>query len=94
MIEIESKTMVPLTPRLLAESFWHMDDTQQAEFFHELHAIVSATPEEHGLAPYGLGEMQWCYMGRRIKEYSKEAREMFMAFSAFAYDYWPRKVKL
>jgi len=94
MIEVKSVAMVPITPRLLAESFWSMSDTEQAEFFHELHSVISAEPPEKAHYLYGLGEMQWCYMGNAIKKYSKEAREMFLAVSAFAYDYWPQKTSL
>lgn len=86
-ITINSTSQVELTPRLMAEAFWGMDSKQQADFFHELHSIVSASTKTN----YSLGEMQWCYMAGDTKERSAEAWNMYLSLSSFAFELWPRK---
>lgn len=88
IVEIETKATVEITPARMAEIFWNMSDHQQADFFHELAGQVEANP---GRCTYGMGEMQWCFMGQAIRKRGRKAWEMFLAFSAFAYDYWPQK---
>jgi len=86
-IKITTTSIAEVTPMLLAEVFWSMSDIEQAEFFHQLADVVA----EQSPCAYGMGEMQWCYMGHAVKERSQQAWEMFLAMSAFAYDYWPQK---
>ena len=92
-LDFESKSTVEVSPRLLAECFWSMSDKEQAEFFHELANVVTEDAEATGRSHYGLGEMQWCYMADAIKKRSPEAREMYLALSGFAYNYWPQKTE-
>lgn len=84
---------VSLEPKDLASAFWDMGSDEQAEFFHELAQIIK---EHHQTNPssYSLGEMQWLYMTEDIRKRGKDATEMFMALSAFAFDYWPQKNEL
>lgn len=92
MITIESKTTetIDLTPGLIAKAFWAMDEYEQAQFFEALHDEVSVTASdpENGWRVYGLGEMQWCCMAGRM---SAKAKEMYMALSGFAYQWWPQR---
>ena len=87
-VTIESKAEVSLTPQLMAEAFWAMDSQQQADFFAALADAVKRTQ-----GAYGYGEMQWCYMRDDIRK-NKEASNMYMALSAFAFDYWSQKDSL
>ena len=74
--KLEIKTTVDVTPLLLAQLFWEMDAIRQAEFFSALHDI---TDKE---STYGLGEMQWCYMG---KEINKDPKAKAQACSMMAW---------
>ncbi len=86
-IEIENKPETALvTTKQLAAAFWDMNSEQQADFFHELAGVVKGEDEK-----FFFGEMQWLWMAEDIKKRSREAWEMFLAFSAFAFDYWPQK---
>ena len=76
---------VEITPELAAAAFWAMSSDEQAAFFAALAAEVKKTE-----SAYGYGEMQWCYMVDDIRK-DKEASRMYMALSAFAFDYWPQK---
>lgn len=84
---------VAVEPKELAEAFWHMGSDEQAEFFHELAQVVIEDNKSNPSA-YSLGEMQWLYMTRDIKSRSQDAADMYMALSAFAFDYWPQKTEL
>jgi hypothetical protein len=68
---VETKTTMHITPRLLAEAFWGMEDRQQAEFFAELKDVISEQSPE----AYSNGQMQWCYLADRLNENLK-AKEM------------------
>ena len=71
---------VNITPRLMAEAFWDMDAAEQAEFFEELHTITSEK------STYGLGEMQWCYMGQEINN-SVKAKEQACSMMAWIFNH-------
>ena len=90
-IILNQEKTVLLTPSLMAKAFWSMDAEQQADFFHELATVVKDDSEG---VKYCHGEMQWLYMTAEIKKRSQQAKEMFLSFSAFAYDYWPQKIEL
>jgi len=83
------KIDIELTAKDLAEKFCHMGSDEQAEFFEHLHDEVRATTKND----YDLFEMQWLYMTEDIKK-NKKAEQMFLAFSSFAYEYWPQKASL
>ena len=85
---VNQEKVVDLSAALMAEVFWGMDSDQQAEFFHELAGIIESDSEG---VTYAFGEMQWLYMTEAIKKRSDKAKNMFLAFSAFAYDFWPQK---
>lgn len=61
---------VTLTPKLLAEAFWGLDSTQQADFFSELHDILDGQEWPR----HSLGEMQWLYMSDEIEKNPKAKR--------------------
>ena len=92
-IVINTEVEVPSNPKGLALLFWNMSDKQQAEFFHQL-GVLAKEYESQNPRAYGMCEMQWCYMADSIKKRSPEARDMYMALSAFAFDYWPQKAEL
>lgn len=79
---------IQITPEVLANAFWNMDTTQQADFFEALaNRIEVASPHA-----YGFGEMQWCYLQDELRRPGREqANKMHMALSAFAFDFWPQK---
>lgn len=85
MESISFETSVQVTPELLAKAFWAMYTDEQARFFSALAEEVKKTE-----SAYGYGEMQWCRMVDAIRK-DKEASKMYMALSAFAFDYWPQK---
>jgi len=89
MTQIESKTIVQITPEIIAKAFWCMDDIQQAEFFEHLYNEVSKTN-----GAYSLGEMQWLAMKNQIVKRGEKASKMFLAFSVFAYDFVNQKIRL
>jgi hypothetical protein len=84
-----------ITPALLADAFWNMDDNQQAEFFAELYKLTSkqyknkTKQQWHILDEYGSS--QWCSMAATTKKHSKEAYRMYLRFCAFAFDFYPQK---
>ena len=89
-IHVKKEETIELSPRQMAEVFWNMDENEQDDFFHELANVVAEETDSRAIT-YSHGEMQWCHMTQAIKKRSKQARECFLAFSAFAYDYWPQK---
>lgn len=92
-IKVTGEREIEATPRLLAEIFWGMNSLEQADFFHELGGVVE---EDHLDNPnsYSHGEMQWLGMTQAIKERGKQAQDIFLSFSAFAYEFWPQKDNL
>ncbi len=77
-----------ITPEVAARAFWAMCDSEQAQFFVELAKAVYNTPNA-----YSYGEMQWLFMRDEIRKIP-EANNMYMALSAWAYDFWPQKAEL
>lgn len=87
------KEKQPLTPAIMAQAFWNMDDNMQADFFEEL-AIVIEEDHKNNPSSYSLGEMQWLFMTEKIRKRGEKARAMYLAFCAFAYEYATPKAKL
>lgn len=89
-MKTERSVEIEITPAMMAEAFWSAGSDGQAEFFKELHRVVT---ENHKTNPsaYSLGEMQWLYMRDDINKLGPEAWNMYLSFSAFAYEYFPRK---
>jgi len=83
---IETKQVIEITPKILAEAFWNLGSDGQAKFFEELYDCVEASNDRHGRL-YGHGEIQWCYMMSDIRKNVK-ANKMYMALSAFAFDWF------
>lgn len=81
-ITLDSKEI--LTPALMAARFWEMDSIQQAEFFKCLAGEVKKTQ-----SAYSYGEMQWLYLRDEVRK-DAEANNMYMALSAWAFDFWPQ----
>ena len=81
----EITATVQLTPAMMAEAFWGMENSQQAQFFEELNRLIQ---HEYATKPksyaWSLGEMQWLYLGDSLAE-NKPAREMLMAMAAPLY---------
>lgn len=79
-----------VNPKEMARLFFAMDDQQQAAFFEALHDEVAGFYENdpNGWRCYSLGEMQWLSMRKAM---SRKARDMYMALSAFAFDFWPQR---
>ncbi len=89
MIEITSR--INITPRVMAEAFWGMTDNEQAQFFAELHDVITTTSPH----AYSLGEMQWCYLSDELNKNAK-AKEMACAMTAWVFvkfmeSQWNRK---
>lgn len=82
---MEAIAAVKITPQMMAEAFWNMDDDQQAEFFAELHNVVTEYGKTHWEA-YGLGEMQWLRMGEKINKNAK-SKEMACAMLAWVFNH-------
>lgn len=59
-ITFKTETAVEMTPEVLARLFAELDDTKQADFFEEVGRIA----EED----WKHGQMQWCYLGDRLRE--------------------------
>lgn len=77
---------VTLTPAILADAFWAMDSTLQAEFFAELANTIKADFESGNGSAYSLGELQWFFVGDELfKPENKRARHMLMTMAAPLY---------
>lgn len=59
------------TPQQIAQMFWDLDDSEQAEFFGSLGAITLATPEV-----YWKLDLQMCYASESAKLTPNGARVM------------------
>lgn len=89
---IEEGFKVQLTPAVLAKALWAMDCAQQADFLDELGAVIEQDHIPNKNA-YSYGELQWCYLKDELRRPGRErANNVHMAFSAFAFDFWPQKV--
>jgi hypothetical protein len=60
---METTATVNLTPAMMAQAFWGMSDTQQAEFFAELGRVIKADHQGGNTSAYSLGELQWHHLG-------------------------------
>lgn len=92
-LKLDAKFQIQADPALLAKAFWSLDSDEMALFFEALHAEVTESYKTNKHC-YSLGEMQWLLMRDSIRELSDEASEMYMALSAWAYDFWPRNESL
>lgn len=81
---------IKITPELMAKQFWNMGSDEQAEFFHCLADVINENHKTN-LSAYSFGEMQWLYMHDDVKKRSKQAYNMYLALSSFAFEHWPRK---
>ena len=63
---MEATATVTLTPAMMAQAFWGMSDTQQAEFFAELGRVIKADHQGGNRAAYSLGELQWHHLGNLL----------------------------
>lgn len=94
-LEIVSKTTIKVDPKLIAEMFWAMSDDQQADFFEELAKCANASHAENKGKWYSseFGDMQWCYLAGKLKA-RPLAQKMYMALSAFAFEFVPSRYEL
>ncbi len=82
---------VQITPEILAKAFWSMDCEQQADFLDSLGAEIEADHITNKNS-YSYGELQWCYLKDELRRPGRDrANNVHMAFSAFAFDFWPQK---
>lgn len=58
---------VEITPAMMAEAFWNMSDTLQAEFFAELAKVIQADHASGNTSAYSLGEAQWYHLGEYMR---------------------------
>ena len=73
---------ITITPAMMAEAFWGMECSEQAEFFDELAQFINQdkTP---GASTYGLGELQWFHLADHLQgEKYKQPRDMLMSMAA------------
>lgn len=92
---MEATTTVTITPRMMAEAFWNMPDTQQAEFFEHLANVVQFDHASGNGSAYSMGELQWFHLGDRMKisledrkfgdDYLTQAGHMLQAMAAPLY---------
>lgn len=76
---------VQVTPAILAEAFWAMGSGQQVEFFDELARVIR---EDHktNTSAYGLGELQWFFVGDELlQKKNDQARAVLMTMAAPLY---------
>jgi hypothetical protein len=69
-----------ITPEILANAFWNLSASQQAEFFEHLHDVTVLD------GAYGNGELQWCYMGQEINK-STKAKEQACSMLAWVFNH-------
>lgn len=82
---------VQITPEILAKAFWSMNCEQQADFLDSLGAEIEADHITNKNS-YSYGELQWCYLKDELRRPGRDrANNVHMAFSAFAFDFWPQK---
>lgn len=82
---MEVKVSIESDPKILAAAFWEMCNDQQAQFFADLHDIITKDHENNPSA-YGLGELQWCDMSRQIEKNPK-AKEMACAMMVWIFNH-------
>ena len=78
------KTMeaLALTPKLLAEGFWELDNSEQSEFFEELYNILD------GLDLFYESDIQWYYMAKDMEK-NEKAKKMACAMMVHIFNYTP-----
>lgn len=77
---------VTVTPQMMAEAFWGMGSDDQVEFLARLGDRIKADHESGNSSAYGLGEMQWHYVGNELlKPENKQARDVLMTMAAPLY---------
>lgn len=91
-IIVKQTVEMQMTPHLLAQAFWSMDSTKQAEFFAAVAVEVRRTYEENQAKPrhlqswgvYADGEGQWWHLCNDLKA-NDAARSMLMSMAAPLY---------
>lgn len=77
---------IKLTPELMAQAFWGMGSDEQVRFLALLGDHIKADHESGNKGAYGLGELQWHYVGHELlKPENKQARDMLMTMAAPLY---------
>ena len=70
---------------MMAKAFWSMGSEDQAEFFDQLARVIREDHKTNSSA-YSLGELQWFYVGARMRgDKFKDARDMLMTMAAPLY---------
>ena len=88
---MKAQAEIELTPEIVADWFWKQSTTEQADFLEALAKRIEAETGPRAVT-YGFGELQWCYLKEELRQPGRElANQMHMAFSAFAFDFWPQK---
>lgn len=83
---MKAQATVTITPAMLAEAFWSMPDDEQAQFFSELSRVIREDNESGNKGAYSNGELQWFYLGDRLRETGQDAaRSMLMTMAAPLY---------
>jgi hypothetical protein len=91
IITVAEGIQIKITPDFLAKALWAMSCEQQADFLDELGAVIEADHVTNKNA-YSYGELQWCYLKDELRRPGRErANNVHMAFSAYAFDFWPIK---
>jgi len=91
-VTVEEGFKVMVTPEILAQALWAMNCQQQADFLDALGAVIEKDHIDNP-SSYGCGELQWCYLKDELRRPGRErANNVHMAFSAFAFDFWPQKI--
>lgn len=82
---------INITPQMMAEAFWGFGSDGQAEFFNCLHDVIQENHKSNPSA-YSLGELQWCGLRFDLdRPENSRGKQMHMALSAFAYDYFAQR---
>ena len=79
---------IALSPEMVAQWWWDSSNLVQADFFEALAKYI----QKESPKAYGYGEMQWAYLRQELRRPERKlASEMFMAMSAFAFDFAQQK---
>lgn len=88
---MDVQASIELTPEIVAAWFWSRSTVEQADFLEALARRIQSDADPK-CVKYSLGELQWCYLKDELRQPGRElANQMHMAFSAFAFDFWPQK---
>lgn len=87
MSEQQITVTAEITPEIMAKAFWDMSCAEQADFFHEL-GKLTAENQFHA-------QTQWLWMTHAIRDRKNNnfALNCFLSFTAYAYDFWPKKTE-